>query len=85
MAYYIIKRNDINGRAGCFISLDEEGKPFYVYPPNNVKQGVRFCRRSDAEYYKEYCKKNMGTIKGQKDFEVVKIKTKGILGWFKNG
>ena len=78
MTYYIIVREKDSG-GSVLISLSDQGLPYYDIYPERCQE-LRFCRRSDAEKYLVYCKRNMSTLAGQTDWKMLEVKRKGFWG-----
>ena len=66
MIYFIIRKNQSGGSIA--VGINHQGKPFYTANPN---KRLEFVNWSDADNYKNYCRKNMETYKGQTEWEVV--------------
>ena len=75
--YWIIARKNHSG-GEAVVALDNDGSPFYSYDRGKELQ---FYKKVDAVHYMEYCKKNMATIEGQKEFEVLGVKPSKIKLW----
>ena len=72
MSHYfrIIRQLHSGGSVG--IGINKKGDPYYC---ENIKDCVTFHDKDSAEKYMVYCERNLPKYIGQKDLEVIEIKT----------
>ena len=69
--YFRIVRN-LHSGGSIGIGITENGKPFYC---EDIKNCVTFHDKASAKRYLRFCEKTLTKYEGQKDLEVIEIKT----------